>query len=103
MRKTRRNFLKKNVALAVTSLSISPTLLADNRFSEDPFGLGVASGSATHDSVVLWTRLFAAKALESSREMRISLRSIQNQRTPESQIETLAEFRLTAGSLKLDS
>jgi alkaline phosphatase D len=38
-----------------------------------------------------------------SREMRISLRSIQNQRTPESQIETLAEFRLTAGSLKLDS
>ena len=25
----------------------------------DPFGLGVASGSPTHDSVVLWTRLVA--------------------------------------------
>ena len=27
------------------------------RFNSDPFALGVASGSPTHDSVVLWTRL----------------------------------------------
>ena len=29
------------------------------RLSGDPFGLGVASGSPAHDSVVLWTRLMA--------------------------------------------
>jgi len=29
------------------------------RFSSNPFALGVASGSPTHDSVVLWTRLVA--------------------------------------------
>lgn len=29
------------------------------RFSGDPFSLGVASGSPSHDSVVLWTRLVA--------------------------------------------
>jgi alkaline phosphatase D len=29
----------------------------------DPFALGVASGSPTHDSVVLWTRLIGAEAM----------------------------------------
>ncbi|MFY7942549.1 MAG: alkaline phosphatase, partial [Burkholderiaceae bacterium] len=28
----------------------------------NPFALGVASGSPTHDSVVLWTRLVQAEA-----------------------------------------
>ena len=30
------------------------------RLTQDPFALGVASGSPTHDSVVLWTRLLPA-------------------------------------------
>src|SRR5215212_8201074 len=29
------------------------------RFAANPFALGVASGSPSHDSVVLWTRLLA--------------------------------------------
>ena len=70
MRKTRRNFLQ-NVALAVTSLPLSPTLLANYRFSENPFKLGVASGSATHDSIVLWTRLLAAKTFESTQKTEV--------------------------------
>ncbi len=32
------------------------------RFDADPFALGVASGSPTHDTVVLWTRLLGADA-----------------------------------------
>ncbi len=31
------------------------------RFAHDPFALGVASGSPTHDSVVLWTRLMGPR------------------------------------------
>ena len=30
---------------------------SQSRFRSDPFALGVASGSPTHDSIVLWTRL----------------------------------------------
>ena len=32
------------------------------RLDGDPFALGVASGSPTHDSVVLWTRLVQDQA-----------------------------------------
>jgi len=41
-------------------LWLPPGTLAQPRWQQDPFGLGVASGSPTHDSVVLWTRLHAS-------------------------------------------
>jgi alkaline phosphatase D len=34
---------------------------SQRRWRTDPFALGVASGSPTHDSLVLWTRLLAAE------------------------------------------
>ncbi len=37
--------------------------LARPKWPHNPFGLGVASGSPTHDSVVLWTRLHLADRL----------------------------------------
>jgi len=56
MQKSRRSILQ-SLALAVTSLPVSQNLLAQDKFTNNPFALGVASGSATSDSVVLWTRL----------------------------------------------
>ena len=38
-------------------LWLPPGSQAQPRWQHNPFGLGVASGSPTHDSVVLWTRL----------------------------------------------
>ena len=44
-------------ALGSTGLLLPPKAWTQIRVGSTPFGLGVASGSPTHDSVVLWTRL----------------------------------------------
>ena len=56
MHPTRRNFLRSAAGLAAVALPL-PRLLAQPRFTENPFTLGVASGYPTLDGVVLWTRL----------------------------------------------
>lgn len=59
----RRDLLK--LALAVAGAACAPRAVrAQGSFSSDPFKLGVASGSPTHDSVVLWTRLVGDLPLE---------------------------------------
>lgn len=55
---TNRRSLIKDLAIATLVFPLSGNSWADQKFSKNPFGLGIASGSATHDSVVLWTRLF---------------------------------------------
>jgi alkaline phosphatase D len=52
----RRRFLQLAAACA-TTLWLPRCAWSQPRFASDPFALGVASGSPTHDSVVLWTRL----------------------------------------------
>ena len=44
-------------AAAAATVWLPRSAWCQPRFSSDPFALGVASGSPTHDSVVLWTRL----------------------------------------------
>jgi len=44
-------------AAAAATVWLPRSAWCQPRFSSDPFTLGVASGSPTHDSVVLWTRL----------------------------------------------
>ncbi|APV50350.1 hypothetical protein BWI17_11990 [Betaproteobacteria bacterium GR16-43] len=60
----RRAFLSRAVALATASF-LRPSFAAPEkvRFTDDPFALGIASGSPRDTSVVLWTRL-APKPLE---------------------------------------
>lgn len=53
---TRRQLITLAGASA-SSLWLARSLRAQTRFDANPFTLGVASGSPTHDSVVLWTRL----------------------------------------------
>ena len=52
----RRRFLALAAACA-TTLWLPRSAWSQPRFGSDPFTLGVASGSPTHDSIVLWTRL----------------------------------------------
>ena len=52
----KREFLKK-LTIATALLPATSSVWAQPKFNKNPFTLGVASGSATHDSVVLWTRL----------------------------------------------
>lgn len=47
-------------AAAAGSVWLPRSAWSQQRWSQDPFALGVASGSPTHDSVVLWTRLVQA-------------------------------------------
>ena len=54
----RRQWLQL-AALGGASLCLPRRAWAQSRFDTSPFGRGVASGSPTHDSVVLWTRLMA--------------------------------------------
>ncbi|RYX93737.1 MAG: alkaline phosphatase [Comamonadaceae bacterium] len=44
-------------AAAASTLWLPRSAWSQRRFGDNPFTLGVASGSPTHDSVVLWTRL----------------------------------------------
>jgi alkaline phosphatase D len=52
---TRRTFLLAASGLALSSAT--PRLLAQPRFDNNPFSLGVASGYPQPDGIVLWTRL----------------------------------------------
>lgn len=54
----RRNTLKLVAASALT-FAFPRSAWSQRLWRTDPFALGVASGSPTHDSVVLWTRLLA--------------------------------------------
>lgn len=54
---TRRDLLK-DLAAATLLLPYSSQSWAQQKFNKSPFGLGIASGSATHNSIVLWTRLY---------------------------------------------
>jgi phosphodiesterase/alkaline phosphatase D-like protein len=53
----KREFLKK-LTIATALLPATSRVWAQQKFDKNPFSLGVASGSATHDSVVRWTRLY---------------------------------------------
>ena len=52
----RRDFII-STTLGLAAAHVSAPLVAEARFARNPFTLGVASGDATQDSVVLWTRL----------------------------------------------
>ena len=52
-----RRSLLKLAAASAASLWLPRSALSQPKFTSDPFTLGVASGSPTHESVVLWTRL----------------------------------------------
>ena len=52
-----RRQLLQWAAASAASLSLPRLAWAQTRLNNNPFTLGVASGSPTHDSVVLWTRL----------------------------------------------
>lgn len=54
---TRRSFLGGATAVLLGSLGSGLPAIARASFSSDPFKLGIASGSPTPHSVVLWTRL----------------------------------------------
>ena len=54
----RRHLLKLAAGAAVASW-LPRSARGQPRFDANPFSLGVASGSPTHDSVVLWTRLMS--------------------------------------------
>jgi alkaline phosphatase D len=52
-----RRQLLRHAAAAATTLWLPRSAWSQPVWQSDPFSLGVASGSPTHDSVVLWTRL----------------------------------------------
>jgi alkaline phosphatase D len=52
-----RRRLLQSLALAGAGLYLPGRASAQAAAGRNPFTLGVASGSPTHDSVVLWTRL----------------------------------------------
>jgi alkaline phosphatase D len=54
---TSRRRLLQLASAGAASLALPRSAWSQARFSSNPFTLGVASGSPTHDSVVLWTRL----------------------------------------------
>ena len=49
-------------AVGAGSLWLPRSAWSQPKFQDNPFALGVASGSPTHDSVVLWTRLVTEQA-----------------------------------------
>ena len=57
----RRNLLRLAAGTAAVSW-LPRSARSQPRFDANPFSLGVASGSPTHDSVVLWTRLMSPAA-----------------------------------------
>jgi alkaline phosphatase D len=60
----RRDLLQRTAGLAVAlagCVCLPRRAWSQGRFGTDPFALGIASGSPTHDSVVLWTRLVGAQ------------------------------------------
>lgn len=57
MHNTRRSFLLRSAALSAALALASQRIIAQPRFAQNPFSLGVASGYPQPGSVVLWTRL----------------------------------------------
>ena len=57
MQTTRRSFLLRSAALSAALALPTRRVIAQPRFTQTPFSLGVASGYPQPDSVVLWTRL----------------------------------------------
>ncbi len=57
MHNTRRSFLLRSAALSAALALPSQRIIAQPRFAQNPFSLGVAPGYPQPDSVVLWTRL----------------------------------------------
>ncbi len=57
MQNTRRTFLLRSAALSAAMALPTQRVIAQPRFSQNPFSLGVASGYPQPDAVVLWTRL----------------------------------------------
>ena len=58
-----RRRLMRWLGAGATTLWLPASASSQPRLIDDPFSLGVASGSPTHDSVVLWTRLHGAGAV----------------------------------------
>lgn len=58
-----RRELMRLAAAAASTLWLPRSAWSQPVWRTDPFALGVASGSPTHDSVVLWTRLIAPESL----------------------------------------
>lgn len=54
---TRRRHLLQLASASAATLWLPRSAWCQPRLASNPFALGVASGSPTHDSVVLWTRL----------------------------------------------
>jgi len=63
--KTRRDLLKA-LSLAAIVMPYSRWACAQRKFDKNPFLLGVASGSPTDQSIVLWTRLIDERLLASN-------------------------------------
>jgi alkaline phosphatase D len=63
--KTRRDLLKA-LSLAALVMPYSRWASAQRKFDKNPFLLGVASGSPTDQSIVLWTRLIDEGLLASN-------------------------------------
>ncbi|MFZ9150608.1 MAG: alkaline phosphatase D family protein [Burkholderiales bacterium] len=57
MNNTRRSLLIRSAALSAALALPATRILAQPRFAQNPFSLGVASGYPQPESVVLWTRL----------------------------------------------
>lgn len=57
MHNTRRSFLLRSAALTAALALPTARVIAQPRFAQNPFSLGVASGYPQPASVVLWTRL----------------------------------------------
>ena len=57
MHTTRRTFLLRSAALSAALALPTQRVIAQPRFAQNPFSLGVASGYPQPDAVVLWTRL----------------------------------------------
>jgi alkaline phosphatase D len=63
-RMTDRRRLLQLAAAGASTLWLPRSAWSQPRLAANPFALGVASGSPTHDSVVLWTRLMAAEGAD---------------------------------------
>jgi alkaline phosphatase D len=59
-----RRRLLQLAAAGATSLWLPRSAWSQQRFPGNPFRLGVASGSPTHDSIVLWTRLLVPASFQ---------------------------------------
>lgn len=68
-----RRDLIRLAAVSASTLWLPRSSWSQPRLTADPFALGVASGSPTHDSVVLWTRLLSTEPLAGAATVRWEL------------------------------